>query len=101
MKVLSAAVLGLIPFLLPQIAVSGQTPSAASEISASGSALISLRPDHVVISATVQTRERTAAAASSENALVTTAVIAALRKAGLSAGDVTTADFTVEQYFPR
>lgn len=78
----------------------GQQPSAASEITASGVAEIRVPPDHAIVTTTVETRDRTATAASSTNAVAATNIMQALRKAGLAADAVTTSDFTVDQYYP-
>jgi uncharacterized protein len=85
---------------IPSALPSQQQPTAASEISASGSAEIRATPDHAVILTTVETRDRLATTATTSNGTTVNAIMQALRKAGLPASAVSTSNFSVDQYFP-
>jgi uncharacterized protein YggE len=94
-----AILLGLFTSI-PSALRAQQQPTAASEISASGSAEIRVAPDHAIVMTTVETRDRSATAATSANGVAANAIMQALRKAGLPASAVTTSNFSVDQYFP-
>lgn len=100
MRVARIALLGAIAAAFPSIATGQQQPTASSEVSASGVSEIRLSPDHAVIFATVETRDRTAVNAASTNGTTTNAIVQSLHRAGLPASAVTTSDFSVDQYFP-
>lgn len=65
------------------------------EVAASAVGEVKGAPDRATILFTVETRGATAAAASTENATRTTAVLAALRSAGLAEADVGTVGYTI------
>jgi uncharacterized protein YggE len=85
---------------IPSALRAQQQPTAASEISASGSAEIRATPDHAVIMTTVETRDRLATTATTSNGTTVNAIMQALRKAGLPASAVGASNFSVDQYFP-
>lgn len=66
------------------------------EVAASAVGEVKGAPDRATILFTVETRGATAAAASAENATRTTAVLAALRAAGLAEADVGTVGYTID-----
>src|SRR5437868_12726192 len=100
MKQLRIAILLGVLTSIPSALAAQQQPTAASEISASGSAEIRTAPDHAVIMTTVETRDRLATTATTANGTTVNAIMQALRKAGLPAGAVSTSNFSVDQYFP-
>ncbi len=95
----------LAPMLTPCVALAQmpvtQQPSAASEVSASGVAEIRVAPDHAVLATTVETRDRTAVAATKKNGAAARDIVRALVKLGLPEASVKTSDFSVDQYFPQ
>lgn len=100
MKQLRIAILLGILTSIPTALRAQQQPTAASEISASGSAEVRAAPDHAVIMTTVETRDRLATTATASNGTTVSAIMQALRKAGLPASAVSTSNFSVDQYFP-
>jgi uncharacterized protein YggE len=92
--------LGIFASIPSALRAQGQQPTAASEISASGSAEIRVAPDHAVVMTTAESRDRSATAATASNGLTVNAIMQALRKAGLPATAVSTSNFSVDQYFP-
>lgn len=81
--------------------VGAQAPEPGSgqgwvpEINTSGTGEVKTTPDRATIVLGVETRAETAAAASAENARKQTAVIAALRRAGVAETDIATVSFTL------
>ncbi len=65
------------------------------EINTSANGEVKTAPDRATIVLGVETRSETAAAASTDNARKQTAVIAALRKAGVAESDIATISFTM------
>jgi len=80
-------------FVAPS-AAAAQTP-LASTIAASGSGEAKVTPDRAAVMINVQTRAATAAAAASENARRTTAVLDALGKLGLPKSQLSTEGYSV------
>ena len=79
--------------------VAAQQPSPGSatqpEIAASANGEVKSSPDRATILFSVETRAATAAEASAQNAEQQTAVLQALRAAGLAEGDVGTVSYTI------
>lgn len=80
-------------FVAPS-SVAAQSP-LASTIATSGSGEAKVTPDRAAVMINVQTRAATAAAAASENARRTTAVLDALGKLGLPKSQLSTEGYTV------
>ena len=79
-------------------------PSPTPQVVTTGRGESRVAPDRATIMVTVETHAATAAAAASENARQTTATLAALRRAGLAEGDLSTMGYTVNpeyQYGPN
>lgn len=70
-------------------------PGWVPEINTSATGEVKTAPDRATIVMGVETRSETAAAASTENARKQTAVIAALKKAGVADADIATVSFTL------
>lgn len=68
---------------------------SASTISTSATGDVQVVPDRAQIQVSVQTRAESAAAAASENATKQTAVIAAIRKLGIGAAQISTQGYSV------
>ena len=81
------------PVAVPSLAIA-QTPVAPT-IATSGSGEAKVTPDRAAVMVNVQTRAATAAAAASENARRTTAVLDALGKLGLPKSQLSTEGYTV------
>lgn len=81
------------PAVVPSIAAA-QMP-VASSIATSGTGEAKVTPDRAAVMVNVQTRAATAAAAASENARRTAAVLEALGKLGLPKAQLTTEGYTV------
>ena len=77
-------------------AQSPEATAAAPEVSASAYGEVKAAPDRATILFSVETRGATAAEASAENATRQTAVLAALRAAGLAEADVGTVSYTIQ-----
>lgn len=73
----------------------GSAPGWVPEISTSAIGEVKTAPDRATIVLGVETRAATAGEASSENARKQTAVIAALRKAGIAEADIATVSYTM------
>lgn len=86
---LLAATAALLPAQQPEV------NPLVPEVAASAVGEVKGAPDRATILFTVETRGATAADASAENATRTTAVLAALRSAGLSEADVGTVGYTI------
>lgn len=88
-------------FLCTTAAARAQAPEPGSgqgwvpEINTSATGEVRTAPDRATIVLGVETRSETAAAASTENSRKQTAVIAALRKAGVADSDIATVSFTL------
>ena len=67
----------------------------------SGSSTIHLAPDRASVNINVETRASSASEAARVNATATTATIAALRAAGLTAAQLSTTGFSVTQDYNR
>jgi uncharacterized protein YggE len=84
---------------LTAIPLSAQPPSSGGssspEIAASAAGEVKSSPDRATILFSVETRAATAAEASAQNADQQTAVLRALRAAGLAEGDVGTVSYTI------
>src|SRR5690606_1694057 len=73
----------------------GSGPGWVPEINTSAVGEVKTAPDRAAIVLGVETRAATAAAAGGENARKQTAVIAALRKAGVAESDIATIAYTM------
>lgn len=73
----------------------GSAPNWVPEIGTSAIGEVKTAPDRATIVLGVETRSATAAAAGTENARKQTAVIAALRKAGVAEADIATVSYTM------
>lgn len=81
--------------LVAQAPVSGSGAEPIPEINATGMGEVKVVPDRATIILGVETRAATAAEAGSENARKQTAVIAALRKAGVAESEISTVSYTL------
>ncbi len=84
---------------VPQTSQGAQTP----QIHTSATEFVEITPDRAVVSLSVETRGRTAAAASAENARIQTAVLDSLRRLGIPSRDIRTQGLSVmpEYQYPR
>ncbi len=79
------------------VAQTGVVPPRIPEITASGRGEVSITPDRATVLVSVESRAASAAAAASANSAKMSAVLEALRGAGLAQGDITTSMYTVGQ----
>lgn len=92
----SAVALTLAPTLSPARAqVATPIPTETPQINVVGTGEVRVTPDRALIVIGVETRRTTAAQAGSDNARQTRAVIDAIRAAGVTADDITTAEYSV------
>lgn len=70
--------------------------TAAHTLSISGTATVTAKADQATVSLGVYTEDKSAGVAINENAQLMTAVIAALKGAGLTDGDIKTTQYTVQ-----
>lgn len=76
-------------------------PARSPTIAVTGTASVTLEPDHAVVQLSVVTRGRTAAEAGARNAEQVAAVLAALAGVGVDEDAVQTARYTVQPEFDR
>lgn len=98
----SSLLLGAL-FAAPALAAQGATPPSPPVIEVNGSGEAKVSPDRALVLIGVQNRGRTAALAGTENARVATAILEALRAAGIARDQVSTQNYTVQpqyRYFP-
>ena len=93
----TACVLALLIASHRGVAQANPTPPRVPEITASGRGEVAITPDRATVLVSVESRAPSAAAAASANSQKMTAVLQALRSAGLTQGDITTSMYTVGQ----
>jgi uncharacterized protein YggE len=93
----TACVLALLIASHRGVAQANPTPSRVPEITASGRGEVAITPDRATVLVSVESRAPSAAAAAAANSQKMTAVLQALRNAGLTQGDITTSMYTVGQ----
>lgn len=80
-------------------AQAGVTQPRIPEITASGRGEVPITPDRATVLVSVESRAASAAAAAADNSTRMSAVLEALRRAGLAQADITTSMYTVGQDF--
>ncbi len=75
--------------------VSATTEETQSIVSVSGIGTVTVKPDIAYINIGVETQDKDAAIAQSDNATKMTAVMAALKKAGIADEDITTVQYSI------